>query len=193
MGYRHYIGKVSKEQYNKLKVMSKDELYSFYSEDPKDGHVGAYDICQTQHELGKYIDYVSPEMTNRFFNNDELEKDFNQDTELYVVGRDFLSHVINVYKSKIKSLYDGLIGDINANTSGPEFLKQFTDIKITEMFLHIRNMAAEWRYESAPPFRLDDGKAEISSSWKYEHSIFELVRIYKSFDWENDILCLYAY
>lgn len=43
------------------------------------------------------------------------------------------------------------------------------------------------------PFNLDDGKDEVTSSWKYEYSIFELVRIYKSFDWENNVMIHYGY
>ena len=29
-----------------------------------------------------------------------------------------------------------------------------------------------------------------TNSWSYEYSIFELVRLYKTFDWENDNLVL---
>ena len=38
------------------------------------------------------------------------------------------------------------------------------------------------------PYDLDDDTDCIVNSWKYEYVIFELVRIYKTFDWKNDVL-----
>lgn len=42
------------------------------------------------------------------------------------------------------------------------------------------------------PYNLDEGD-EITTSWKYEYSIFELVRIYKTFDWKNNVMIYYGY
>jgi hypothetical protein len=46
--------------------------------------------------------------------------------------------------------------------------------KVIEQVLSMRT---EWTY--LKPFDLENGKSCITDSWKYEYSIFELVRIYK--------------
>lgn len=38
------------------------------------------------------------------------------------------------------------------------------------------------------PYDMDKGKDQIVNSWSYEYGIFELVRIYKTFDFKNNIL-----
>ena len=51
-------------------------------------------------------------------------------------------------------------------------------------------MRIEWT--RLTPFNLEDGE-EITTSWKYEYGIFELVRIYKSFDWKKNVMIYYGY
>jgi hypothetical protein len=34
---------------------------------------------------------------------------------------------------------------------------------------------------------------EVTTSWKYEYAIFELVRIYKTFDWKKNVMIYYGY
>ena len=43
-----------------------------------------------------------------------------------------------------------------------------------------------------PFFGVENGNS-ITSSWKYEYAIFELVRIYKSFDWKRNVMIYYGY
>ena len=42
------------------------------------------------------------------------------------------------------------------------------------------------------PFDLTEGDA-ITTSWKYEYGIFEMIRIYKSFDWKKNVMIYYGY
>ena len=68
-----------------------------------------------------------------------------------------------------------------------------TDNEQTALFKiieHIRSMRIEWT--RLTPFNLEDGE-EITTSWKYEYGIFELVRIYKSFDWKKNVMIYYGY
>ena len=34
---------------------------------------------------------------------------------------------------------------------------------------------------------------KLVSSWKYEYEVFELVRIYKTFDWKRNVMIYYGY
>ena len=47
--------------------------------------------------------------------------------------------------------------------------------------------------EQTKPYNTDIEDEKIVNSWLYEYSIFELVRLFKKFDWENDVLLLYGW
>jgi hypothetical protein len=59
-----------------------------------------------------------------------------------------------------------------------------------KLFHHVHGNSIEWLQMT--PYDLESGD-EVTTSWKYEYAIFELVRIYKTFDWENDIMIYYGY
>lgn len=46
------------------------------------------------------------------------------------------------------------------------------------------------KYFGISPINLDESRERITDSWSYEYAIFELVRLYKIFDWENNDLVL---
>ena len=79
---------------------------------------------------------------------------------------------------------------------GDTYKFDFTNITDEEqtalykMITHVRNMRTEWTHMT--PFHLDKGD-EITLSWKYEYAIFELVRIYKTFNWKKNIMVYYGY
>jgi hypothetical protein len=130
-----------------------------------------------------------------------------------VVNKDFLKYIIETYKEKIRGYLgdmvkpfldeDGYRGDflksVKTNYGIKEDKYEFDGSvlnkdqqnSIVNILNHIISINSEWNMLA--PFNLDDGKDEVTSSWKYEYSIFELVRIYKSFDWENNVMIHYGY
>lgn len=46
------------------------------------------------------------------------------------------------------------------------------------------------KYFDILPIDLDENRERITGDWSYEYAIFELVRLYKVFDWENNELVL---
>jgi len=59
--------------------------------------------------------------------------------------------------------------------------------------VHLSSLIREWEGKYTLPYNLDEDKDEIVSSWKYEYSVFELVRIFKTFDWENNKMVWYGW
>ena len=62
---------------------------------------------------------------------------------------------------------------------------------------HARDMALEWGvsgwFEDTLPYDVELSKSRLVSSWKYEYEIFELVKIYKTFDWKRNVMIYYGY
>ena len=79
-----------------------------------------------------------------------------------------------------------MLKDVDTNKE-----ETWTKEKFTSLFHHVRDFSTEWNYLT--PYDLDDGKECITSSWKYEYGIFELVRIYKRFDWKKNVMVYYGY
>ena len=54
MGYRNYLAKLSKKEYNKIKKYNKKQWYK-YNNTPLDDWVGVWKIGKPIFELGKYV------------------------------------------------------------------------------------------------------------------------------------------
>lgn len=210
MGYRNYIGKISKKEYNKIKKLNKEELFKKYNEDVEDGYVSCTELGAELHEFGKYVDFDPPkDSIKKFFFNKDLENYYNSDGELKIVTKEFLSYIIGHYKDKVKRFYSEyatpfIHGELMNNVKreynskyDEEYRFDFTKISDEEqtalykIINHIRDYDIEWECKSLLPYNLEGDS--LSSSWKFEYAIFELVYIYKTFNWKKDILYYYGY
>lgn len=228
MGYRLYIGKMPKRQYNKIKKMTRPELWNYYNVEVPDEideydepYLGVYDLGTELYGFGKYVDFYDKKTCKPFFKNKETYEYYNQDWEIHIVTKEFLEAVIEDYKERVKSYYnnmttpffgDGVFSDskhseflnsveskssIKNNEFHYDYTLDFTKITQEEqtalwkMIEHIRSFRVEWTHLS--PFDLHNDKPAITTSWKFEYGIFELVRIYKSFDWKKDVMYYYGW
>lgn len=181
MGYRNYIGVISKDKYNQLKDLTIDELT-----DQKGDDVDVYDLVERLYNFGSGCRFNHPkESLKPFFAREETQGHLESDAELKLTGKDFLEHVINWYTKEVKDYYLELISGIDSNDK-----TTWTDEKFAFLFKNVQNKALEWN--SVGTYDLNDGP-EITNSWSYEYVVFELVRIYKSFDWEKNVLVYYGY
>lgn len=190
MGYRNYIATMPKKDYNKIKNLSKDELYIMYNKadmDEDEKYIGVYEFGTTLYNFGKYVNFKYPEKSKLpFFKNKKTQHKFDSDDELYVVTKEFFEAIINSYKEKIQNYYKELVYTMDRKDH-----RNWTEKQIIELYEHVDSMASEWI--KLEPFELNDNKNSITNSWKYEYSIFELVRIYKSFDWKKNVMIYYGY
>lgn len=223
MGYRNYIGFMPKKEYNKIKSLTIDGVYDYYevlTDDDNYRYKGVYEFGKTLYEFGKYVDFNPPKGSIRtFFKKKVTEKNWNDNDELKVVTKEFLAYVIETYKERVKKYYNDMmtpffdkkdsildhekttnfLNSIKTKYSSNDNSYTFDFSLITEdeqtalfkIMEHIRTMRTEWT--CLTPFDLDDGRDEITTSWKYEYGIFELVRIYKSFDWKKNVMIYYGY
>lgn len=217
MGYRNYIGFLPRKKYNKIKSLTIPEIFDYYEWKPKyegdEPYLGVYDFGERLYEFGAYVDFKPPKGSLKtFFKKKDVESNWNEDGELKVVTKEFLAYIINTYRERVKKYYNDMYTPFfHDEDNKPNFLNSvkldygehekkykfdfstITDNEQTALFKildHIRTMRSEWVHLT--PFDLVDGN-EITTSWKYEYGIFELVRIYKSFDWKKNIMIYYGY
>lgn len=223
MGYRTYIGSMPKREYNKIKSMNREQLIEYYKleveEDENYLGISVYDFGESLYEFGKYTDFEPPKKSLKtFFKNKELNKYFVEEHDFNIVTKEFLEYIIKSYKKKISDYYNDMMNPFFGVKNGTlkrdkpcEFLNSikthykypendtiFDFTKITQqeqnalfkIIEHIRSMRTEWTFFA--PYNLKNGNS-VTSSCMFEYGIFELVRIYKSFDWKRDVMIYYGY
>lgn len=174
MGYRMYLGKAPKGA----------ELITVEGK-----HQNRNDEVITQlFELGHYIEW-RPQDATELLNNG--------DTELYIVNKDFLLYLIEEYRKNNYAYFNDLHKRLEplakelletGKTENQDGLSA-----LSETILQFRGKASdrfhcEWG-EKSNSLRLEPSNdGQITSSWKYEYLIFNLVHILHTFDWENDDL-----
>lgn len=197
------------------KKYDKDSDLDFDKASIEDIHMDTYvpvsAFSKELFEFGKYTSHEPPEGSlKRFFDDDELNGTYdNNDTVLMLANKDFLKYIIDSYREKIKTYYSDMITPFYKSRFEPsDFLKsqkeefgientkyKFDFSLITEseqtafkkIIDHINSFSREWVDDNFLPYNLDKGD-EVTTSWKFEYIIFEMVRIYKEFDSENEVL-----
>lgn len=200
MGYRTYIGKIPKTEWEKITDLSLDDLYKLKGVDREDDYLSMTEICEELYEFGKYTEFDNEKFYTPFFRNKETQEYYSSDHDFHIVGKDFFEHVINHYVGLIRQYFHNILKPfINEETNRFD-LRGIMDTSEQKMGMmdcveYARGMAQEWGvasfFDDTRPFNLEGNV--ITNSWKYEYSIFELVRIYKTFDWENDYLVYYGW
>jgi len=199
--------------------MTSRELFDFYNESKKiqnfeDGgyHIGPYDFTKQIYGLGEAYFEPPKKTTLPFFKKEELKIKY-EDYDFKVVKKEFLAYIIETYTKKIQAYYTDMMEPfykkIHEESNFIESVKKdygsskdsytFDFSKITneeqtalyKVIQHVRSFSWEWR-EGMLPYDLEKGN-EVSTSWKYEYAIFELVRIYKTFDWKRNVMVFYGY
>ena len=167
MGYRLRLGKVAKKVHDHFKGLSKEEAEKLIEEDRA---LYRPQFHEELYELGKYVDY------NKNFEN---FYDFEiEENEFKIVTKEGLKSIIDEYHNNILLNYTDML--CIASSDNREKLITF-----------LRSREREWSKKfDMLPYYLDQEETDgaIVSSWQYEYAIFNLVHIYRFFDWENDYL-----
>ena len=203
MGYRHYFYLVDKKDVELVKDKTHEELVQIAKTygadvDEEDGYFYFNDkkfMNKTEiYEFGKlYWDDTVKRIYSKgvpLFEKEEVQECFD-DYRPYVMGKDAMLEAIEIYKSKIINYYKSLIVDGDTKEFNYFYDIEPDEIKNVEVTRHITEILYHWDRMGVLDTNLENER--ISSSWMYEHQIFELVRLYKSIDWENKCLLFYGW
>lgn len=191
MGYRHYFYKFAKTEIEEIKKCKTcDDFYEWaeskgYEVERYEGeepYCGIYNIGKEVYAFGKYVDWAfkMQETNESIFASDELKERYEDETPVICTQDDFLS-VINIYRQKIIDYYKGLLEEDKESKRSIEERHK----------IHIIKQLNEWNNNFGfCPVNTDLTRECINDSWLYEYAIFELVRVYKTFDFENNALVL---
>lgn len=125
------------------------------------------------------------------FTDKEVQEDVS-DYDPYVVGKPGVLEAIEIYKRKIIEAYKNLLVDGGVQLLPGGFSIGREDIKSIDKVREFIHEKLKW-WELFGAIDLDETHESISDSYQYEHQIFELVRLYKSIDWETKTVLFYGW
>lgn len=218
MGYRKYIGSLPKSEWEEIKDLTLDELFKYKKIDIQDDCLSVFNIAYN--EMYGFGDTDFDGEGKPVFSNTETQKYFDDEHHFKIVDKEFLAKIIEHYQNKITSMYTDMLEpfkllcreksefleSIETVYDGNRFNTKFDFTKITQdevnslykMIEHVRLMGSEHGanrhgfMNDVKPYELDD-RDSITTSWKFEYVQFELVRLYKHFDWDNNVVIFYGY
>ena len=206
MGYRQYFYEVDKQKIEGLrKCKTEEELYHFClangiecDKDDYDGEISYY--CPLYHlgkelfEFGKYYENESDiyKHGDSLFTSNELNERY-EDFGAIVCDEGAILCAIEWQKQHIIKMYENLV-----NNTFEETLERYNypsdidekELHYQRLLRHCKDHLRWWKPEFGDYTAINTNKEKdcLVSSWLYEHTIFDLVRIYKTFDWENKCL-----
>lgn len=202
MGYRHYFYLVDKSKCEAVKNMTLNELYDYAKSggvEVEDGwfYFGDDKFLDKKRifEFGKlYWDDTADRIYSKgepLFTDKEVQKNVS-DYLPYVVGKPGVLEAIEIYKRKIIEGYKDLLVDGGKQFLPVGFSIEWDDIRSIDKIRDFIHERLKW-WERLGAIDLDETHESISDSYQYEHQIFELVRLYKSIDWETKTVLFYGW
>lgn len=202
MGYRHYLYAVPKKQVTGIQACKTNEDWCDFAEnygykvdrdccDDRSGWFSPYKIGTELYELGKYseIGFKLESERPSLFTSKELKARYS-DYGFALLTKDDFKAIIEAYRQKIVEWFESLLNPDKSQITSDKLSKE--ERKRLEWEHEIKGKLEKWsgKYFDILPIDLDENRERITGDWSYEYAIFELVRLYKAFDWENDELVL---
>lgn len=197
MGYRHYLYAIPKSQVVEIQACkTANDLTEFakrygYPYDKDDGRLSLYKVGKELYELGKHseIGFKLESERPSLFTSDDLKERYS-DYGFALLTKDDFKAVIEAYRQKIVDWFKSLIEIKDSSKFTAEFTKEQYQFEMLKREVQDKIDSWSGKYFGISPIDLNDDKERITGDWSYEYAIFELVRVYKSFDWEKNELVL---
>lgn len=202
MGYRHYLYAVPKKQVAEIQACKTNQDWLDFAErygykidygarDDGIGYFAPHELQSEIYELGKYseIGHELEEARPCVFTSQEL-KDTYSDYGFALCSKEDFKAIIEAYRQKIVNWFQSLLDPDKSHITSNKLSKE--ERKRIEWEYEIRDKLDSWsgKYFGISPIDLDESQKRITGDWSYEYAIFELVRVYKTFNWENNDLVL---
>ncbi len=201
MSYRYRFASAKKENVDKLKDMSIDELKRFLSEaNPSaldgEGYVQIWELFGQK----EFYDFFGCDFVNKisekgiplFTASDTAEELSGYDAK--VCNKDVLLFAIDELRKSIQNYLQVLSED--ESCAKAHLTTKAREWQLSSEWFPCDNMSDEKVAEMNArhlPYNIDVNNPRIINSARFEYTIFELVYAYKHFDWENNYLIFYGW
>lgn len=137
---------------------------------------------------------------NLKYNDPDFQKEIkclfeDEDCDYYSITKEGFKRIILAYRDRIIKYQKQAL----ENEENPELTKDWNRCSYTPKTL-IESELREWEgsylgdNDERCYFAIDlkDNSPLVSGSWKYKYAIFDMIFVYKTFDWDNYIMVVYG-
>lgn len=206
MSYRYHIHALDKDFYNNLRqceIVSevKSHCYnhgdiSYADLDDEDEYIAPYHFGEEIYDFGEDVlgwKSIEPLFVN-FFKSDELNKEYEH-YDVKCFTKEMLKLIIDAYQDHIIEMYEHLVkGDSFWNFENERIAVMSEEDRVKyankQREKHISDQLYSWKFMR---FNLNDKDMCLNNSWLYEMSVFNLIYIYKTLDWDNKKLIFFGW
>ena len=174
MSYRLHLSVYDKDQLEELRSLQIDDA------EMGDGDDGVYFLPDMLAEANEKDDFLPGKMEiltrigTPLFKNATVQQYFEHYKPKVISEQEFLE-VIEAFRERIHQYYENLI----------------KNPKLWEA--EIRDKADTWEAPYVKPYDLNNNRKFLVGSYDDEYQIWDLIRIYKSIDWEKDSVVIYGW
>lgn len=194
MGYRHCFYLVKKSDVEKCNNISFGELKRQYGD--ADGYMD-FDEILPQTEIFEFGKLYYDDTAERIYKNgkplfgDKDCQEYFEDYCPFVVGKEGLLEAIKIYKEKVINAYKSLLGN-GQEVQYPLGITMTEDIPEYEKMKSFVNDRIFWIQSYFEDIN-ETNKYAVTTSYMYEHSIFNLIHLLKVIDWDNETILFYGW
>jgi hypothetical protein len=190
MGYRTYIGIMSKAKADKIKGYNTfekalDELQKDIDEGEDPYIPGPYKMCDktlTEVNVDKESNFIEKYCTP-LLTYPEAKKNYYCDYSFHEMSLEGLKEIVKFYMTKASDYYGSLHASLT--TVGADTID-------LERFLNRRSV--DWQTDKAlAAVDYSQNKLKLTNSWDYEYNAFQLAMFLKHIDTQENILVYYGY
>ena len=204
MGYRTYLARIdkklideihnckTKEELNNIAENHKLETYSY-------GKICPWGLPYKEvFEFGKSYENIS-DIINKSQNIliDDLD---DEEDDFRFGGIEMIESAIDWQRKRIIEIYTELVNNISSDKFEQLKLDAVTEEQKKErhyerLLEHCRDYLDWWKpYKDLfKPYHDDRNNPKLAGTWLYEHTFWDLIRIWKSFDPETEYFIFYGY
>lgn len=206
MGYRHRFAVVSKSVYDAVKDMSVEQLKEWvatnqpngWHEMPGEGGFFCHYLLLGQKEIfdfGKDCWFANDLMCRAkpLFSNAETEAAMEP---IVVCDKSDFEFVIEEMRKHIHNYFKEIFDTYSYDQMKLHFQNKYEEWGNMTEILGLTNMSADKMAAinaQHRPYNMDLNRECLVNSWLYEYEIFELVLLYRQFNWDTTVLLFYGW
>ncbi len=171
MGYRNRLGRVAKHHKDAVSGMTYKQATEYAGENAA---VYRPKWHEELYEIGGIFGFISEHLT-AFYDTFDVSRECESESEFYILTKEGLKELIAYYHCIVHEGLKEIAGDENRR-------QQYVDRKLRHWDQQAKfNILPYWLDE-------EDTDGAIVRSWSREYAIFNLVHIYRTFNWDDDYL-----
>lgn len=173
MGYRNCFYIADKKKLNKIRKMTRKELWELVEETPYSDSAYPFFIdvlekigAEKAMDMGKEVDYTKrlEPFFKPLFRDKNTNKHYNMETECFLSKPEILQEIATIFKEKVQNYYKSLLEEKSPN--------EFDERTQFERLLASAKQNLMW---ACYLDKLSENKYSLGGGWLYEHEVFNVL------------------